>query len=153
FFDMHFAQEIEEHSTRMRELISGRDVSVDTGITWGASDAADDYVAEGKREANAGGANRSAAAAGAKAWAPQRSDTEPPLDAGSLLPAVDDLEDGSRVDDDDEMPAEKTRIETNPLEKISELDRLASLTPKPTPVAPKPPPSGPSPLPPAPLPV
>src|SRR5262249_51323218 len=38
FFDQHFAQEIDEHSERMRELISGRDFSVDTGVSWGGDD-------------------------------------------------------------------------------------------------------------------
>src|SRR4051812_20336663 len=41
FFDAHFAQEIEEHSGRMRELIAGRDVSVDTGVSWGVDDGRD----------------------------------------------------------------------------------------------------------------
>src|SRR5882724_3179552 len=50
FFDAHFGQEIEEHSARMRELISGRDVSVDTGVSWGGDEpdgAAGEAVARG----------------------------------------------------------------------------------------------------------
>src|SRR5215831_509217 len=38
FFDAHFGLEIDEHAGRMRELIAGRDVSVDTGVTWGGDD-------------------------------------------------------------------------------------------------------------------
>jgi serine/threonine-protein kinase len=34
FFDTHFTQELEEHSTRMRELIAGREMAVDTGVSW-----------------------------------------------------------------------------------------------------------------------
>src|SRR3954470_12472476 len=34
FFDANFSQEIDEHSARMRELISGREISVDTGASW-----------------------------------------------------------------------------------------------------------------------
>src|SRR6267154_1781320 len=34
WFEEHFAQEIDEHAERMRELISGRDFSVDTGAGW-----------------------------------------------------------------------------------------------------------------------
>ena len=106
FFDAHFGQEIEEHSGRMRELIAGRDVSVDSGVSWG-SDAEDD-----------------------------RRDTEEPADRGSRPSgdlaarhsagalSLDDLGDGSR-DVDDEMPAERTRIEANPLERINELERLS----------------------------
>src|SRR5688572_27594276 len=38
FFDASFGQEIEEHGARMRELISGRDHSVDTGVNWNEED-------------------------------------------------------------------------------------------------------------------
>src|SRR3954471_12297335 len=40
FFDASFSQEIEEHGARMRELISGRDFSVDTGVNWGEEEEA-----------------------------------------------------------------------------------------------------------------
>ena len=46
FFEEHFAQEIDEHGERMRELISGRDLSVDTGVNWNDEDE------EAKRKAN-----------------------------------------------------------------------------------------------------
>src|SRR3954471_17592243 len=49
FFDAHFAQEIDEHSARMRELISGRDIPVDSGASWGGDEPDD----EAKREAAA----------------------------------------------------------------------------------------------------
>ncbi|HEX7840021.1 MAG TPA: serine/threonine-protein kinase, partial [Kofleriaceae bacterium] len=98
FFDAHFGQEIEEHSGRMRELIAGRDISVDTGASWG-SDAEDD-----------------------------RRDVEEPA-ARSRPSGPDDLNGGSRDDDDDEMPAERTRIESNPLERINELERLSGRSP------------------------
>src|SRR5262249_23864646 len=38
FFEEYFGQEIEEHGERMRELIAGRDLSVDTGVGWGDDD-------------------------------------------------------------------------------------------------------------------
>jgi len=39
---------------------------------------------------------------------------------------LDDLGAGSRDAADDEMPAERTRIESNPLERVNELERLAT---------------------------
>src|SRR2546423_13631294 len=35
WLEQHFAQEIEEHGDRMRELIQNRDFSIDTGVGWG----------------------------------------------------------------------------------------------------------------------
>jgi hypothetical protein len=49
--------------------------------------------------------------------------------AGPLSLLLDDLGSGSRINDDDEMPAEHTRIESNPLDRISELDRVVSSKP------------------------
>ncbi|HRC54925.1 MAG TPA: protein kinase, partial [Kofleriaceae bacterium] len=34
FFDTHFTQELEEHSSRMRDFIAGRELRVDTGVDW-----------------------------------------------------------------------------------------------------------------------
>src|SRR3954447_3586724 len=56
FFDAYFGQEIEEHSGRMRELISGRDIPVEAGVTWGEDEI--DEVA--KRDARASGATAGA---------------------------------------------------------------------------------------------
>jgi eukaryotic-like serine/threonine-protein kinase len=119
FFDAQFTQEIDEHSGRMRELISGREIRVETGVTWGADDGDD----EGRREAAARLASE--------------GDPPRPVDAGegpplaslgmdSLAMALDGLGGGSRVEADDEMPAERTRIESNPLERINELDRVVA---------------------------
>ena len=108
FFDAHFGQEIDEHSGRMRELIAGRDVSVETGVTWG-SEAEDD-----RRDAEE----------------PAGRPSQPPGDvagrqsAGAMSLGLDDLGGGAR-EGDDEMPAERTRIEANPLERINELERLS----------------------------
>ncbi|HSR96451.1 MAG TPA: protein kinase [Kofleriaceae bacterium] len=94
FFEAHFGQELDEHSARMRELISGRDVAIES-VKW---DAEEDDDARQAREA-------------AAAY------------------ALDDLGDGSRAEDDDEMPAERTRIETNPLERVNELERMLANNP------------------------
>ncbi|HZJ62234.1 MAG TPA: serine/threonine-protein kinase, partial [Kofleriaceae bacterium] len=95
FFEAYFGQELDEHSARMRELISGRDVSIES-INWGI-DEEDDA---------------------------QRA-------AGGDAPAYvfDELSGGSRVEDDDEMPAERTRIESNPLERVNELERMVAMNP------------------------
>jgi serine/threonine-protein kinase len=136
FFDAHFAQEIEEHSARMRELISGRDVPVDTSTstTWGSDDA----EGEAKRQDEG---DQPARASGDLERRKQPS-------AGSLS-AIDAPEGGARVDDD-EMPVEHTRIESNPLGQLDELNLLASSTSAKQPAAPRLPAPGPLPLPAAP---
>ena len=103
FFDAHFGQELDEHSGRMRELIAGRDVSVDTGVSWGS----DEEIDPGDRESRPSG----------------------DLGPGGISFVLDGLGGGSRGEDDDEMPAERTRIETNPLERVNELERLAARGP------------------------
>src|SRR6185436_16604908 len=91
FFEAHFGQELDEHSARMRELISGRDVAIES-INWDIEEEDD-----GQRG------------------------VEAPPEYG-----FDDLGGGSRVEEDDEMPAERTRIEINPLERM-----VASNPPRP----------------------
>jgi serine/threonine-protein kinase len=142
FFDTHFAQEIDEHSARMRELISGRDVvSVDTGVNWGSDDPEPEPEPAPEDEPN-----RAATPAQAK----------PPAGASNKArvrtPELDDLASGARGDDGDDLPAERTRIESNPLGKIDELERMVSAAPRALPAAPKLPPSRPLPLPPVPKP-
>jgi eukaryotic-like serine/threonine-protein kinase len=141
FFEAHFRQELDEHSGRMRELIAGRDVSIDAGVTWSVDDPDEDA----KRERAADSARR-AAVQGDNGLGDISSFE---LRRSSLLPSVlDGLGTGSRVEDDDEMPAERTRIESNPLERVNELERLAASTAKPrrsskvaAPRLPTPPPS------------
>jgi serine/threonine protein kinase len=125
FFDQHFGQEIEEHGARMRELISGRDVSIDTGVNW---DDEDEKDKERKDETvDLGGPQKNSA---------MSLDTGDIVDesrqSGSgLQNLIDDLGTGDRSDGDDDMPAERTRIEANPLEKVRELEKAAGNTPKP----------------------
>ena len=150
FFDDKFAQEIEEHGARMRELISGRDFSVDTGVQWGADDE------EAKR-------NATVDHTGKKGPGTQDDDKAMSIETGdmmmdrpsqgSLSDVIDDIGDNDTGDDSD-MPADRTRIETNPLEKMQQMD-VQSKTPIPR--ITKQPPGGPAPGPqpqpqPAPLP-
>ncbi|HUJ60878.1 MAG TPA: serine/threonine-protein kinase [Kofleriaceae bacterium] len=100
FMEEHFAQEVEEHGERMRELISSREFSVDTGVNWGEEDKANDDLAALS------------------------------LDTGDLVelgPAHrrPDTESEAARSADDELPAERTRIEANPLEKINELEQAS----------------------------
>jgi hypothetical protein len=153
FFDASFAQEIDEHGGRMRELISGRDISVDTGVNWGADDdkgAETVDIMRGSEES----LNTSDifTGSGSESRLPER---------GSMSQLLHDLGDGNREEDDD-IPAERTRIEANPLQRVEELNKEVAKqkTPAPTlkpsqPNAPqkipqKLPPSGALPLPPAP---
>ena len=171
FFDQYFGQEIEEHGARMRELIAGRDVSIDTGVNWDDDDKEDKDKDRKDETVDLGGPQKNSA---------MSLDTGDILDdqarqSGSgLQKLIDDLEPADRTDGDDDMPAERTRIEANPLEKVRELEKAAGKTPKPqlnpdpavtketprpellkkpggkTPAPQKMPPSGPLPLPPAP---
>ncbi|HEY4183003.1 MAG TPA: protein kinase [Kofleriaceae bacterium] len=114
FFDVQFTQEIEEHGARMRELIaqaSSEDFSVDTGVGWTEED---------------GGKNTVSLSA-------KKDEESMSLDVGDMLSIdrasqagltgiIDDLDGNDPVDDDD-MPAERTRIEANPLERIEEYER------------------------------
>jgi len=122
WFEQHFAQEIEEHGARMRELISAGAFSVDTGVKWG----------EEEEE--------------------QRRSETVDIVSGSRMPSIsgsletneiarvaaDELDDDPRTSDDDEIPAERTRIEANPMEKVNELERIAANTPKPVKKTPPP---------------
>jgi len=128
FFDEHFAQEITEHGERMSELMSGRDLSIDTGTGWGDDDE------EAKKRASETvdlGKGR------------QEEDSEISLSSNdvevvrhsevSLDRLVSRLstENEARGGDDDGPAPEKTRIEANPLDKIRELEEHAGRTPIP----------------------
>ena len=102
FFDQYFNQEIEEHGDRMRELIAAGNFSVDTGVSWGGED--DDKKANETVDL------------GAKNFGAITGDKSLSLDSM-------DLEEVSgHTNDDDEIPAEKTRIQLNPLDHVKELD-------------------------------
>jgi len=121
FFDVHFAQEIEEHGARMRELISGREFApVDTGVGWGEED-------DPKRNETVDLGGKGTDSMSLDASLPG---VERPSVSG-LSGVIDELGEG-RDEDDDDMPAERTRIQENPLEQISQLDQeVAKHTPPP----------------------
>jgi hypothetical protein len=118
FFDQYFGQEIEEHGERMRELISGRDVSVDTGVGWGGEEE------KANETVDLGGAKKTS-----KADLALQDGASIELTGGDLISVsqeasidrvIDDI--GDPIGDEDDMPAERTRIEANPLEKLRELN-------------------------------
>ena len=82
---------------------------------------------------------------------PSARPAEAPPERGSMSQLLQDLGDGNR-DDDDDIPAERTRIEANPLQRVEELDKVvAKKTPPPAMIPsivkkPQMPPSGALPL-------
>ncbi|HEY6174563.1 MAG TPA: serine/threonine-protein kinase, partial [Kofleriaceae bacterium] len=92
FFEAHFGLELDEHSGRMRELIAGRDLSADTGVSWGSDDG---------RDSDPSLSDLSAASSG-DLTASRRGHS-------GLASLIDELGGGSRGEADDEMPAERTR--------------------------------------------
>ncbi len=111
FFEASFGQEIEEHGARMRELISGREVPVDT---WSAEEE------ERRREETVDLGARSDLDQSVSLHSHSLLDIDRPS-AASLSDVIDEL--GPPAADDD-MPADRTRIEQNPLEKLKELDKV-----------------------------
>jgi serine/threonine protein kinase len=130
FFDDNFGQEIEEHGARMRELISGRDFSVDTGVQWGT---AEEEAAEAKRNQTVDHTGRKGGSSDDdKSMSLETGDMllERPS-SGSLSDVIENLGGGdSNTGDDSDMPADRTRIETNPLERVSQME-IGSKTPVP----------------------
>jgi len=107
FFEQHFAQEIDEHGERMRELISGRDFSVDTGAGWDDEDEK---------------ANATVDLSGNK------EDVSISLATGEIMElhtgdaSLDSFGDLDEEHDPDDLPADKTNIVMNPLEMIEQLN-------------------------------
>jgi serine/threonine protein kinase len=119
WFDEHFTLEIDEHGARMRELIQGREIQP---INWDG-----DEEDKGSKDQDKGNMTVDL---GAKVIGGEKSvtlDTSDIIEDASgsssgLNNLIDDIGDAHRPDGDDDMPAERTRIEANPLEKLKELD-------------------------------
>src|SRR3569623_1694330 len=109
FFDQYFEQEINEHGDRMRELIEGRADSVDLG--W---DEADEKA---KETVDLSGKSVELSLSS--------------VDIEEIRPSGDSLD--QLVDelpgDDEGRPAEKTRIESNPLELLEQMNQAAKKAP------------------------
>ena len=136
FFDTSFAQEIEEHGARMRELISGRDFSVDTGVNWG-----DDEEAKRNETVDLGG-NAGEDISISLSTSDMMPGDRPSV--GSLSDVIGGMSNDEPQGDDDDMPADKTRIEANPHERLNELEAQGQQRPTPMPppkAAPRPQPA------------
>jgi eukaryotic-like serine/threonine-protein kinase len=106
FLEEHFGQEIDEHGERMRELISTREFPADTGVNW---DEDDDK------------AHETVDLGGSEVEEIRASEASIESLVSRLQTNADDP-----PSDDDELPAERTRIEANPLDKVRELHEVAS---------------------------
>ncbi|MEO6775238.1 MAG: serine/threonine-protein kinase [Kofleriaceae bacterium] len=129
WFDEHFQLEIEEHGDRMRELISGRDSSVDLGWDEAAAAKNSETVPfrKGRDEIR------------------DDEDVELHLETGDVeevRPSEASLEhlvsrlntDADRERGDDGPPPEQTRIEANPHAAVQAFDAAAVVKRAPTPV-------------------
>ncbi len=180
FCEQTFMPEIEEHGARMRDLISGREAAaVEVGMSWSGDEDEKKHIETLDLGAETG--DKSFELGTQDLVRPSNnsisglSDVLSGLGAKTGDSAYDTDEDG-----DDDMPAERTRIEANPLELLAEMDKSSGnkpapapapapaarpptvaakpsaiavpklVTPAPQKVAPKMPPSGPLPLPPVP---
>lgn len=113
FFDTHFMQELEEHSGRMRELISGRDPAADSGVSWDEEmEAREAAVVVRPAEATSEQVRSASHHDGLSATSGEFAVS---TDGGSeLSEIISDLEPES----DDDSP-ERTRIEENPLDALA----------------------------------
>lgn len=122
WFEQHFSQEIEEHGERMRELISGRAESPAVG--WDDDD-------KGNMTRDLTGKNKEETVG---------LDTNEIIEIGrdseaSLDRVVSRL--GTEVDepgDEGDEPPDRTRIEMNPLEQVSQLNAQVERNNKPMPI-------------------
>ncbi len=151
FFEQSFGQEIEEHGARMRELISGREASLDVAVGWGAEEEA-----EAKRRKDATVDVRRGAG-GDQSIDLQSQDIEvmraseasldsmiSNLDAigkpGRPAPGtlarrgqVVEAQHDDAPDGEDDMQADRTRIESNPLDRDPEPRPSQAAMPLPAP--------------------
>ncbi|NVB82717.1 MAG: protein kinase [Kofleriaceae bacterium] len=133
FFEAHFTQEIEEHGERMRELIAGRDFAGDTGGGWGEEDEKGNQTVDlGAKKSD----EESMSLTGGDLEEMRPSDQSLDRFVGRLQTEADAT--SGEIGEDDEMPADRTRIEMNPLDKLQQLnDQVArnsaqAITPVPT---------------------
>jgi serine/threonine protein kinase len=117
FFDVEFTQEIEEHGARMRELISGQeDFSVDTVAKWGSEDEKNlDTTGDRSQKQHEESISLSAA--------DLQSIDRP--SSGGLSDVIGSFGADPPTGDDGEIPADRTRIEANPLERLKEMNVAA----------------------------
>jgi len=122
FFDQHFQQEIEEHGERMRELIEGRADSIDIG--WGEEDE------KAKETVDLSGNSVELSLSSVDIEEVRPSEASLDSFVGDLEAPDARMADDEMDADDENMPAERTRIESNPLELLEQMN-VAAKTPAP----------------------
>ncbi|MEO8839974.1 MAG: protein kinase [Kofleriaceae bacterium] len=122
WLEVHFQQEIEEHGERMRELISGRDPSIDAGWDEAADAKKSETVPFGKARVPGDDEEEELDLETGDVEMVGRA-SEASLD--QLVARLGTDNDEPR-DDDDGPPPEKTRIEQNPLELLQKLEEQAA---------------------------
>jgi serine/threonine protein kinase len=141
FFDTDFAQEIEEHGARMRELISGQeDFSVDTGVKWSEEDEKN-AQADMTRDLSAKKQHEESMSL---SEADLQSMDRP--SSGGLSDVIGSFEADPPTGEDGDMPAERTRIEANPLERLKEMNVAAKAQTPPKGIPAQRPPTGQAPV-------
>ena len=128
WFEEHFQQEIEEHGERMRELITGRDISLSAGV--GDLDAKPHETVPFAKQKSAGDEDEEEQELSLSTNdIEQVRGSEASLDA--LVERLDSDELGNEEDGD--AAPERTRIEANPLERLKELEAQAAANKHPVP--------------------
>ncbi len=130
FFEQSFMPEIEEHGARMRDLIAGREAAaLEVAMSWGSDD-------DGKRietlDLQAETGDKSLELGTQDLMRQSQSSLSDVISGLGVKTgdrsATDDDDDDDDGDEDD-MPADRTRIEANPLEKLAEMDKSAAQKP------------------------
>ncbi len=130
WFEEHFQQEIEEHGERMRELITGRDISLSAGV--GDLDAKPPETVPFAKKKSAGDEDEEEQELSLETNdIEQVRGSEASLDSFVERLGTDSDERGSEEDGD--AAPERTRIEANPLERLQELESQAAANKHPVP--------------------
>jgi serine/threonine-protein kinase len=120
WFDEHFQQEIEEHGERMRELISGREDSIDMGWEEAADAKKSETVPFRKGKDDDEDAELDLQSGDVQMVRPSEASLE------HLVSRLNTESEQDGRDDDGGQPPEKTRIEANPLEIVQALEAAAA---------------------------
>jgi serine/threonine-protein kinase len=133
WIEASFAQEIEEHTDRMRELIENR--AIETGVGWGE----DEDEKKNQETVDIGGKGESLDTGDIQEVRPSEASLQ-----GFVNRLKSEAEPGA---DPDEPPPDRTRIEENPLEKVLAMEAQARAKVPAVPVPPGSVTGGPAPLP------
>jgi eukaryotic-like serine/threonine-protein kinase len=146
YLEEGFAQEIEEHGERMRELIANRDHSSVDGMGWGDEEEdkrASETVDLGSKAMTLGTADLMPVRPSDASLQSMVSRLQTDMDGGADAHA----DAAGDAPGDDEAPPDKTRIEENPLERVRAMEEAGRAAGAKTPVPVGTSTGGPAPLP------